>query len=132
MVINGYQPIPKPHFKSILSLSSDKVTHRHSRDYDEMNQSGTHSFNRISDVALASFLLCKGHELLDVEDRGSFRKFFVFKQTLEIKADSLRFYNKSKDSAVIARDFWETLRALKASVADSNRSVWRGSRPEED
>lgn len=101
------------------------------KEANEMNQSNQ-PFNKISDFALASFLLCKGHELVNIEDSGSFRKFFIFKKNLRVKMDSLRFYNRSKDSLVIARDFWENLRALKASVSDSNASVWRGPRPGEE
>ena len=80
--------------------------------------------NQISDIGLASFLLSRGHELVNVISRGGCRHF-IFQRKLSLKQDSLHYFNRSPDSAVVARDFYENLRTLKASITDDNISVWR-------
>ena len=90
-----------------------------------MNPSNNNTpINQISDIGLASFLLSKGHELIDIIGRGG-RRHFVFKRSPRIRRDSICYLNRAPGSAVPARDYYENLRTLKASITDDNISVWR-------
>ena len=67
----------------------------------------------ITDLALATFLSSRGHELLSIFRDGS-RSKFLFAATPDLESDELLFYNRQ--GRVEPLFFVELLRSLKAAA----------------
>ena len=67
-----------------------------------------------SDIGLTSFLICKGHKLLNsTKEGGSRRVTFHFPPSSSLEETIALYINRGE---VIARDFLHTLRDLKGTI----------------
>lgn len=76
-----------------------------------------------SDLNLASFLLCRRHNLVELRRERDGRSGFVFEDSEVLQREMLEFAN---DGNVSVRTFCSTLRDLKAMTRTSQRG---GPRP---
>lgn len=68
------------------------------------------------DIALATYLICRGHQMVsDPKPGGNGRRFvFTFSKTDELQKDVLDYFNRR--GSVAPLQFSETLRNLKSLV----------------
>lgn len=68
------------------------------------------------DIALVTYLICRGHQMLnDPKPAGNSRRFiFTFSKTEELQKDVLDYFNRR--GSVPPLQFSETLRNLKSLV----------------
>jgi hypothetical protein len=71
---------------------------------------------KISDLALASYLCVIGHRIISTEPAGN-KIIFLFERSNSLEADILAFYNRM--ARVDPLSFAETMRNLKALVLRS-------------
>jgi hypothetical protein len=71
---------------------------------------------QFQDIALATYLICKGHQMIsDPKPGENGRRFiFTFSKTEELKRDVLDYFNRR--GSVAPLQFSETLRNLKSLV----------------
>lgn len=71
-----------------------------------------------SDLNMASFLMCRSHNLIELRRDRDGRSCFVFEDTEALHNELLEFAN---DGKVSVRSFCSTLRDLKAMTRTSQR-----------
>ena len=71
---------------------------------------------QFQDIALATYLICRGHQMIcDPKPAGNSRRFvFTFSKTDELQKDVLDYFNRR--GSVPPLTFSETLRNLKSLV----------------
>lgn len=66
---------------------------------------------RFSDIALVSYLTCKGYKIKRVEKVGRSKVDFVYDKSSELEQETLAFFNH--EATIDPLKFYETFRNLK-------------------
>lgn len=68
----------------------------------------------VTDLGLASSLLCLNHELITLERKNSKKSVFLFRKREDTEEIENKYFSNRLE--VKARDFWDHSRALKSKL----------------